>query len=160
MNTPPHKAEAESPIQILEVTAEQVRPLRHAVLRSHQPYEATDYAIDHDVARQPRHFALDKDDARLAIVSTYLEDLESPPTSPARRIRGMAVTHALQGQGYGQLLLNHVVDVARQEGLKWLWCYARTTAQGFYEKGGFEVISDVWEMPGIGPHVTMRCRLS
>lgn len=42
---------------------------------------------------------------------------------------------------------------ARGGGL--LWCNARLTAVGFYQRGGFETLGEPWEEPLIGPHVAM-----
>ena len=36
-----------------------------------------------------------------------------------------------------------------------LWCNARTSAIGFYEKLGWRVTSGPFDVPGVGPHVTM-----
>ena len=36
-----------------------------------------------------------------------------------------------------------------------VWCDARTTAAGFYERMGFTVVTDEFDKPGIGPHVGM-----
>ena len=36
-----------------------------------------------------------------------------------------------------------------------VWCYARTTASGFYERMGFTVVTEPFDKPGIGPHVGM-----
>ena len=35
------------------------------------------------------------------------------------------------------------------------WCNARTSAAGYYEKIGFVIASDEFELPDIGPHVLM-----
>ena len=36
-----------------------------------------------------------------------------------------------------------------------VWCDARATAAGFYERMGFTVVTDEFDKPGIGPHVGM-----
>ena len=33
-----------------------------------------------------------------------------------------------------------------------LWCNARTTAFGFYEKMGFNIVVDEFDIPNLGPH--------
>ena len=37
-----------------------------------------------------------------------------------------------------------------------LWCKGRTTVQGYYEKLGFEAHGDVFDYPGLGPHLIMK----
>jgi len=36
-----------------------------------------------------------------------------------------------------------------------VWCDARTTAAGFYERAGFTVVAGPYDKPGIGPHLGM-----
>jgi predicted GNAT family N-acyltransferase len=36
-----------------------------------------------------------------------------------------------------------------------VWCDARVTAAGFYERMGFTVVTEPYDKPGIGPHVGM-----
>jgi len=36
-----------------------------------------------------------------------------------------------------------------------LWCDARKVALGFYEKMGFKILGDFYEIPIIGPHKLM-----
>ncbi len=36
-----------------------------------------------------------------------------------------------------------------------LWCNARMAAVGFYRRAGFEVVSEEFDVPGIGAHVVM-----
>ncbi|MGI8983191.1 MAG: GNAT family N-acetyltransferase, partial [Acidimicrobiales bacterium] len=38
-----------------------------------------------------------------------------------------------------------------------LWCNARMSAVGFYLRAGFEVVSDEFDVAGIGAHVVMAC---
>jgi hypothetical protein len=42
-----------------------------------------------------------------------------------------------------------------------LWCNARRTipAAGFYQKQGWTIVSDIFEIPTAGPHVKMSKRL-
>jgi hypothetical protein len=40
-----------------------------------------------------------------------------------------------------------------------VWCNARTPARGFYERAGFAVEGEEFELPEIGPHVLMTLAL-
>jgi GNAT superfamily N-acetyltransferase len=40
-----------------------------------------------------------------------------------------------------------------------LWCNARETAIGFYQRNGWTVESDRFDVPTVGPHVKMLKRL-
>ena len=52
-------------------------------------------------------------------------------------------------------MLEGCVDLVAESGGAELWCNARLPAVGFYRRGGFEVVSDEFDVPGIGPHVVM-----
>jgi predicted GNAT family N-acyltransferase len=75
---------------------------------------------------------------------------------PAWQLRGMATDPALQGAGVGRALLQASEDLLRDESdRQTLWCNARVGVVGFYEKQAWRVVSDEFEVPGVGPHVRM-----
>ncbi|MDQ6777225.1 MAG: hypothetical protein M3071_13635 [Actinomycetota bacterium] len=53
-------------------------------------------------------------------------------------------------------MLDVLVRHALAEGARRLWCNARTPARSLYERAGFDLISDEFDLPGIGPHVVME----
>lgn len=61
------------------------------------------------------------------------------------QFRKMAVLPADQGKGFGLQLLKYLVDYCRSQGIKNLWCNARVSATGFYQKIGFETIGEPYE---------------
>ncbi len=71
---------------------------------------------------------------------------------------GMAVAEGRQGQGIGSKLLL-AVDRSIAESpagvSRLLWCNARTPAAVFYGKHGWQIVSDVFDIPSAGPHVKM-----
>ena len=75
------------------------------------------------------------------------------------RLRGMAVEPDLCGQGIGTALIRHIQRTAAEKGQS-LWCSARVSAVGFYEKLGWETEGDVFNVPLIGPHYIMRWNAS
>jgi len=86
--------------------------------------------------------------------------LNSFNAEPAWQLRGMAVDEAHQGRGLGRDLLKRAAAAAAAEGKAGcLWCNARTPAAGFYQKQGWTVLSEVFEIPTAGPHVKMSKRL-
>ena len=60
------------------------------------------------------------------------------------QFRKFATETAEQNKGYGSVLLNHVMEESIKNKVETLWCNARTTALRFYEKFGFEVVSEKW----------------
>jgi predicted GNAT family N-acyltransferase len=67
----------------------------------------------------------------------------------------MATDPEVRGAGFGAALLAGCLDAVAEAGGSELWCNARMTAVGFYRRAGFEVVSDEFDVPGIGPHVVM-----
>lgn len=78
----------------------------------------------------------------------------------AWRIRGMATALAWRGRGAGSEVLGALLAHARANGAREVWASVRTPAQSLYERAGFQVDSDVYEVERIGPHVLMRLRLA
>ena len=55
-----------------------------------------------------------------------------------------------------EALLSHA---AAQEAER-VWASVRTPARSLYERAAFEVVSEEFELPVIGPHVVMEVRLA
>ena len=71
------------------------------------------------------------------------------------RIRGMAVSAEHRNKGVGTLIVKGLQDYAKERG-SGIWCNARIRAIPVYERCGFVVISDVYDIEGIGPHRDME----
>jgi GNAT superfamily N-acetyltransferase len=138
---------------------EQVRPeisfpLRQRVLRAGLDPSTAFFPGDQD--RSSGHFAAYVDD-RVVGVASVLEEPESE--APGHwRLRGMAVDPEHQGTGAGSALIERVRDFVARSGGGLIWCNARLTAVGFYEKQGFVRVGKPWDEPGTGPHVRMHDR--
>lgn len=74
---------------------------------------------------------------------------------PARQLRGMAVEVEYQKLGIGRALLEFVEQACIEEGNLILWCNARGTAVGFYERASWQLASDAFDVEGVGPHYRM-----
>ncbi|MDQ2825553.1 MAG: GNAT family N-acetyltransferase [Actinomycetota bacterium] len=141
------------------VTAVDVRPLRHRVLRPTQAFESTVY--DGDSRAETVHLgAFDGDggagvDRLVGIASLYHEPRPGPRSVDGWRLRGMAIAAEAQGRGFGMALLIACGDHVAGAGGAELWCNARQAAIGFYRRGGLEVVGDEFDVPDIGPHVVM-----
>ena len=135
---------------IRRITAEEVRPLRHSVLRPGQALEETVYPGDDAGV----HLGAFDGDRLVGIASLYLEDRVGGRDG-GWRLRGMATDAGVRGAGYGAALLAGCVEEVAGAGGTELWCNARMVAVGFYRRAGFEVVSEEFDVPGIGPHVVM-----
>ncbi len=100
-------------------------------------------------------------DRLVGIASLYREGRDGPvnpvkgPLGPGWRLRGMATDDAVRGAGFGGALLAACIEHVAAAGGGELWCNARMVAVGFYRRAGFEIVSDEFDVPGIGAHVVM-----
>ncbi|MDB5810015.1 MAG: GCN5-related N-acetyltransferase [Betaproteobacteria bacterium] len=74
---------------------------------------------------------------------------------PDGHIGRMAVMPAWRGKGVGRMLLTELTAAAAEHGHTEVVLSAQTHAIGFYQRSGFEVISEEYLDAGI-PHRTMR----
>lgn len=147
----------------VRIDARDTHDLRERVLRPGRPDECT-YPGDDDEGTFHAG-AIDDAGTVVAIASVYREP--RPGTDPATtgddgawRLRGMAVEPALQRRGAGRAALDRCVDHVRSHGARVLWCNARTPAVPFYERQGWVITSDEFDIPGVGPHHVMELVLS
>ena len=142
-------------LTVEEVPLDVVLPLRSAVLRGGGP---AGMPGDDDPATV--HLAARTADGEVAGVVRL-----SPAPCPWRearapwQLRGMATDPVARGTGVGRLLLDASLELVGARGGDLVWCDARTTAAGFYERAGFTVVAGPYDKPGIGPHLGMLVEL-
>lgn len=138
---------------VRRITAEETRPLRHAVLRPGQSFEQTVYSRDDHP--ETIHLGVFESDRLVSIASLYREARPHRPSRAAWRLRGMATLAGQCGRGFGTAVLDASVAVVAGQGGGELWCNARVPALGFYLRRGFSVEGDEFEIDGIGRHVVV-----
>lgn len=140
-----------SALTIREVPVETILPLRHRMLRAGLPLEMARFPGDDAAATL--HFAAMADGVPVCCLTLVAADWED---RPAWQLRGMATALDYQRRGIGRKLLAYAIVQADSRGARWpLWCNARVSAIAFYESAGWQVVSDVFEIPQAGPHVKM-----
>jgi GNAT superfamily N-acetyltransferase len=95
----------------------------------------------------------------LACVASFHPESYGTFTGTGYQLRGMATLEAYRGKGFGNQLLNFAIVYLRGQKANYVWCNARKKALRFYESIGFEIISDEFEVPGIGPHHVMYLKI-
>ncbi len=131
------------------------RDLRSIVLRPGRPIEECTYP--EDAAPGAFHLGSFSGDRIVGIASFSREHIEG--THNAYRLRGMAVDPAFQGKGIGTHIMAFAFEHLLLLGCDVLWCNARTSAAGFYAALGFEIFSEEFDIPGVGPHYKMKRHL-
>jgi predicted GNAT family N-acyltransferase len=144
-------------MELVELTIDEVRPLRTAVLRPH--YEEGRLAnFEGDEDDSTHHYGLRADDGAVVAVLTFMRT-EAPEElgGPAVRLRGMAVAEERRREGIGARLLQGSLTrlAVAEPDLQVVWCNARTSAADFYAREGFRRHGEVFDVPEIGPHVVM-----
>ncbi len=137
--------------------AEETRGLRQAVLRPHQ--QPNELVYRGDDWQDSAHFVAIKNAVVVGIASVYPQNRSGDHDVRDWRLRGMATAGAVRGSGVGRQLLEATIEHVRLKGGQRYWCNARVTAQGFYEHLGMRVVGEVFEPPGLGPHVVMEMKV-
>jgi GNAT superfamily N-acetyltransferase len=148
-----------SPAGIVRIrvgTAAEVIDVRHAILRAGLRRETAIFPGDENP--EALHVVAEAPDGRIVGCVTL-----HPTTwrdEPAWQLRGMATDPAVRGSGVGRAMLDYVDQHIRsRSNVRQLWCNARVPAAGFYERAGWRVESEVFEVPTAGPHVRMSKHL-
>lgn len=129
-------------ISIEQVRVEIAQVLRHKVLHSDKPYEASIYTEDRLFDAQ--HFAAFLPNKIVGAASIYQCSLppETSKTTNAWRLRAIAVLPEHQNCGFGAALLHQCVDFIKIQNGALLWCETPAAAIGFFQKANFEIIND------------------
>jgi ribosomal protein S18 acetylase RimI-like enzyme len=135
-------------IQVRSVPIPQTRALRHSILRPNQSIKET-IAAEPDGAHAVGAF----DGEEMIAAGLIAPDRDRPGSW---RVRGMATKAPARGRGAGTTVLAALLEHARAEGARRVWCNVRTPARALYERAGFRTVSDEFELPGIGPHFLME----
>ncbi|RDV37131.1 GNAT family N-acetyltransferase [Bradymonadaceae bacterium TMQ3] len=132
-----------------------ILPLRTRVLRPHlAPGRLAHF--EGDDHPHTRHFAAWRGEEVVGVLSLFQNPMPGN-TPPAWQLRGMAVAPEVQGQGVGGRLLEHALtrQALADPTITWVWCNARQRAVPFYERHGFAIVSPLFDIEGVGPHVRM-----
>jgi predicted GNAT family N-acyltransferase len=98
-------------------------------------------------------------DEELACVASFHPQNYGEFAGKAYQLRGMATVEKYRGKGYGNQLVNFAIVYLRGQKVNYVWCNARKNAVRFYKGLGFEIISDEFEVPNIGPHYVMYVKI-
>ncbi|HXS67844.1 MAG TPA: GNAT family N-acetyltransferase [Candidatus Polarisedimenticolia bacterium] len=149
--------DAEKQITICRVSIEQIIQLRHRLLRAGLPAEAAQFPGDSDSTTwHVGVFYPSPPDENAPAVSCASFMLNSYKEEPAWQLRGMCTDNPHQGRGFGgKLLMCAQAAILKVSNVRFFWCNARVPALPFYQKHGWVVDSEVFDIPTAGPHRKM-----
>ena len=145
------------PLELRRARVEELVDLRREVLRHGLPREAT--MFDGDDAPTTRHYGAFDGGTAVGCATLMLTRWEG---EPAWQVRGMATDDRFRSRGLGAALLGMAEAELIEEcsAVRLLWCNARVPAVRFYEKLGWAVRCEPFDIPTAGPHVKMTKRLA
>jgi GNAT superfamily N-acetyltransferase len=143
-------------LELRRAPVEELIDLRHDVLRHGLPREAA--MFDGDEAPTTRHYGAFEGTTVVGCATLMLNQWEG---EPAWQVRGMATDARFRSRGLGAALLGLAEAELGAEcsPVRLLWCNARVPAIRFYEKLGWAVRCEPFDIPTAGPHVKMTKRL-
>ena len=126
-----------------------VRDLRYEILRKPHGMPISSASFPGDENESTIHILALSDEELVGCASLYVDG------SDAIQLRGMAVAIDWQRQGVGRRIGETIKDIATSQG-KTLWCNARSSAIGFYERQGWVKSGPFFDVPVIGQHIVMN----
>lgn len=137
---------------VKNITTAETLDLRNRVLRNNAGFDKC--LFETDEIEGNFHLGWFSANRIVSIATFYPEDYMEKGIG-GYRLRGMATDPDFSGKGCGSDLIKFAINELRSANASYIWCHARSSARGFYEKLGFEVISDEFEVRDIGPHFIM-----
>ena len=143
---------APPPLRVRRATLAEILPLRHAVLRPGRPLATAHFDGDDEPTTVHLAAVLDASGEVVGCATLLPRPHEQ---QPGWQLRGMATRADLARRGVGSAMLAAAEDLVRAAGGTLLWCNARLAAVPFFASAGWRVVSDEFDVPGIGPHHVM-----
>lgn len=138
---------------IRRAKADEIIDLRHRVLRSTLPRSEAMFPGD-DLPTSHHFAAFVSGDSNAIGCATF--HLNTWQDRPAFQLRGMATDPAWAGKGVGTAVLGLAIESMKSASpIRLFWCNARLIAIPFYEKLGWRIASERFEIPTAGPHHQM-----
>ncbi len=154
-NTSVSRPVAQTAPAIRAARFDEILQLRYDVLRAGLPPEAA--VFDGDYEPTSRHYGAFADNRNVGCATLHLNHWLD---EPAWQLRGMATAPDFRGSGVGRAILAFVEsDVFNSHSVHLLWCNARVPAAKFYQRLGWQIVSEQFEIPTAGPHYQMVKRL-
>lgn len=138
--------------KVREATVEEILPLRIEVLRGGKNEPSPHH--DEDPLYGTFHLAFEENNQIIGIASLHPVPHPQFPTN-GYKLRGMAVLPEHQNKSIGKKIMHAAEHKLKRLNIPYIWCNARQIAFPFYEKLGFQFISDIFDIPLIGPHRQM-----
>ena len=138
-------------MKIQKIPSEETYPVRLEVLRKNIPLP---YKFNADFDKETFHLGAFKNNQLIA-VSSFMKASNSNFKGNQFQLRGMATLERFQGVGAGKLMLAKAIEILKTQKIDCLWCNARVIAVEFYQKQGFKIAGELFDIKYVGPHYLM-----
>ena len=125
-------------MEIKKISPSDTWSIRQSVMWHDKPLTYVQLAEDENGL----HYGVFENAELLSVISLFIENENA-------QFRKFATQVTHQGKGHGSALLNFLIHECEKKQIKNLWCNARTSAYPFYQKFGFEIVSETWTKDGI-----------
>ncbi|MEM5474960.1 GNAT family N-acetyltransferase [Pacificibacter sp. AS14] len=137
-------------VEIRSITAQQTLDLRQRVLWPNKSRAEMHLPGDENAL----NFGAYQNEVLVGIGSFFRD----PDAASVFRLRKMAVEPKLHGQGIARRLIFAARTELKTKGATLIWCDARLSAAGFYQKCGFKIDTEVFQKSGmdyVKAHLTL-----
>jgi predicted GNAT family N-acyltransferase len=144
-------------LNVKQINASDTHEIRQRMLREGFPIE--DCIFKGDEEEQTFHLGAFEEGKLVSVASFYYDKNDTFDEPNQYRLRGMATLPDYQHRGLSRELLKMAFPLIKRNFCTLLWCNARTSAVGFYQKTGFEKVGEEFDIPTVGPHYLMFKKL-
>jgi GNAT superfamily N-acetyltransferase len=123
---------------IKEVFIDQILPIRQQVMWPEKPIDFVRVPEDENGI----HFGLFVEENLISVVSVFIHRQEA-------QFRKFATLEQFQGKGYGSKLLQYIFDFLEAKNTNRIWCNARISKAGYYQKFGMTTTDATFEKEGM-----------
>ncbi|NMH87311.1 GNAT family N-acetyltransferase [Flavivirga algicola] len=124
--------------KIIKIDSQKTLSIRYQAMWPNKPI---DYVkLENDI--QGLHFGLFIQDKIISVISLFEENSNI-------QFRKFATLNTFQGQGYGTILLNYILEYAEKNEYKKVWCNARVNKSAFYKRFGLKETNSYFDKGGI-----------
>ena len=138
---------------VKKISAEEVLPLRHRILKPHLMQE--ECVLPEDKLSTTMHLGILYFEKLVSIATFMLQSHPDFSAGHPYRLRGMATDEKYRDRGFGALALQSGIILLRQKNCDFIWFNARIKAIGFYSKLGFQSTGPAFDLPSSGLHKVM-----
>lgn len=138
---------------IKEIPALETFSVRQPVLRPGKNIETCHFEGDN--LETTKHFGYFEEETLAGIASLFKSSSDLFQDKEQFQLRGMAVLSDFQKKGIGEKLVNYAESDSKNRNGKLMWFNAREIAIPFYQKLGYEIIGQPFDIGDIGRHFVM-----